>query len=64
MKQWSTCVVDDVRLGNVVEIDDLVDEIVGKEPPGKRDAPDSIYLVTREHGPINVHRSFEISVYR
>ena len=76
MRQWSTCKVEDVRLGNIVSVavigewwdgsknqTNITDEVVGKRPSGMG-GNTSIFLDLRENGTIEVYQEQFVEVYR
>ena len=63
MRQWSTCKVEDVRLGNIISIGGITDEVTGKQPSG-RGGNEYVFLDLRDSGRIEEWRERFVEVYR
>ena len=63
MRRWDQCPVEDVRLGNIVSLDGITDEVVGKRPSGMGGGT-STFLDLRDFGTIEVYQDRLVEVYR
>ena len=76
MRQWSTCKVEDVRLGNIISVmiggewwdggaveTVVTDEVTGKRPSGMG-GNTSVFLDLRENGTIVLYQDQFVEVYR
>lgn len=63
MRQWRTCKVEDVRLGNIVSTHGVTDEVTGKRPSGMA-GNTSIFLDLRENGTVEMYQDQFVEVYR
>lgn len=76
MRKWSTCKVEDVRLGNIVSVavssewwdgskrtNVITDEVTGKRPSGMG-GNTSMFLDLRENDTIEIYQDQFVEVYR
>lgn len=63
MRKWSTCKVEDVRLGNIISLRGITDEVTGKRPSGMG-GNTSIFLDLRENDTIEIYQDQFVEVYR
>jgi hypothetical protein len=60
MADWSKATWDDIRPGNTVEVDGVMEQVVHRETNKKGE----LFLYLRNYGPVRVHADQQIEVFR